>query len=149
MTIILPTEEEIEKITRRNLLKFPLYQSSHDVYAHLYDLDMPNKLSISYESYSKGLDRVNRTHLDLHVLDDIFYLLSIGINPEFRGRGNGWSLYQSAFSIAKDLGFHFVRQTPSGGYYKDGNIVESRRNYLLRKGCIPVKNSDELDFILT
>lgn len=148
MTIILPSKEEAEEIMRQSLsLEFPLYHPNHPVFAWR-SKEKSVELCINYDS-RKG-DNINRswrTHLDLTVSHGIFYLLSIAIDEEFRGQGNGWGLYQATFSVAREMGFPFVRQTPSGGPIIDGVRTCSRRDYLLKRGCVPAQGN-QVDWII-
>ena len=137
MAIQLPTIEEIKSVTRQSLENnFPLYKKEHNVEAT--PLNEERDLWIGYRTkLGCGLEIMNSTHFDLNVQDGIFYLVSINLDRDERGKGFGWKLYQTSFSIARNLRFPFVRQTPSGGFFQNGEMIESRRDYLLRKGCVP------------
>ncbi len=146
--IKIPSSEEVEEITRQSLsLEFPLYHPNHSVFVKR-SQEKSRELCINYDSRrSDYSNRSWRTHLDLTVSNDIFYLVSIAINEEFRGQGNGWGLYQAAFSVAREMGFQFVRQTPSGGPIVNGVRTCSRKEYLLKKGCVPAPGI-QVDWII-
>lgn len=139
--------EEIELITRRSLRdNFPLYQEEHNVDSSPLG---ENGLWIGYRPKGGGIFRtLGSTHFDLNVIRGIFYLVSIGLEKSQMGKGLGWKLYETTHQIAKDLGHQFVRTRPSGWFIRENKLVESRRDYLLRKGYVPGQFS-ELDWIIT
>ena len=147
MAIQLPTLEEIKSITRQSLKNnFPLFREEHKI--DEYPLNEGRDLWIGYRTkWNSGLDIINSTHFDLNVQDGTFYLVGINLDREERGKGLGWKLYQTSFNIAQRIGFSFVRQTPSGGFFRNGKMVESRRDYLLKKGCVPAPGT-QVDWVI-
>ncbi len=148
MVIQLPTKEEIENITRNSLRNnFPLYQEQHKVGAMFFD-GSSDRLWVGYRTkWSSSREIMNSTHLDLNVMNDVFYLVSIGLDENERGKGLGWKLYETTHEIAKELGCAFVRTTPSGWSIKDGKKIQSRRDYLLKRGYVPV-GERQVDWIV-
>lgn len=86
--------------------------------------------SINFLANSETISRIHSTHFDVNIIDDLFYLLSIQITKENRGKGLGLKLYNILEKIAKELNCNKIVQTPSG-WTKTG---ESRESYLMRKG---------------
>ncbi len=153
MVIQLPTLEEIKEIARASLrTNFPLYQEEHKVDASSIPTSFiykeHNNLWIGYRTRDRNiLETMNSTYFDLNVIGDICYLVEIALDKNERGKGLGWRLYEITHDIAKKLGCDSVRQTPSGGFIKDRKMIQSRRDYLLKRGYVPA-GEWELDWML-
>lgn len=70
------------------------------------------------------------THFDVNIIDDVFYLLDIELEPRHKGKGLGLQLYEALENIARDLGCTRIEQTPSGWTHSG----ETRASYLQRHG---------------
>jgi len=95
-------------------------------------VEMPDGLSVSW--CGMPLDRLAvkfwHPYWDANIIGDTFYLLSIQIPQEMRGRGEGARLYVAIEQVARDAGCREIRQTPSGWT----GTGETRMSYLLRRG---------------
>ena len=106
------------------LAKWPLYDASHEVSSRRIN----GGFWIGYRTVS-GHRPHGSTHFDVNILNGVFYVLSIEIVPEHRGKGHGAALYKALEEIALKLGCHRVQMTPSG----NTATGESRESYLLRR----------------
>ncbi|MEK6908670.1 MAG: hypothetical protein AABX23_01315 [Nanoarchaeota archaeon] len=138
--------EDLKEITRQSLRdKFPLFEESHKVDASRLS---SNNLWIGYRTkWGSAIEVMENTHFDLNITAGIFYGVSLFLDQIQRGNGLGWRLYETTHEVAKKLGFEFIRRSPSGGFHRSGKLIESRRDYLLRRGYIPA-GENQLDFRL-
>jgi GNAT superfamily N-acetyltransferase len=70
--------------------------------------------------------------LQLNILQDVFYILFIQVDPKYRGQGHGHRLYELCEELAKKMDCREIRQTPAGGPH-GGTKDETREDYLLRR----------------
>ena len=69
--------------------------------------------------------------------EGICYLLEIRLREENRGKGYGDALYKVLEEVARALGCHQIRQTPSGWCRTpEGLSSETRKAYLMRRGWV-------------
>lgn len=116
--------------------KFLLYHSSDKVDAR----ELPTKGKL-WAGYSIG-DFTPRgresTHFDLNLWDQTCFINFITIDETLRGIGLGWQLYEAIHLFAKRQGCKQILETPSGGVYVNGKMVETRKDYMTKKGYEPV-----------
>jgi len=148
MTVIVPTPEITEKITRQSLREvFPLYEERQVVDGICYK----GKLLIGYRAREcEDFDTVRETHFDLNLVEKICYLLSLGLEERYRGMGLGYKLIQSVIDTAENLGCKRVRTQPSGNLVNvnTGEKIETVRDYLLKRKWVPAPER-QLDFIIS
>lgn len=125
--------ENIKDIFYNNLKNYDLWTEKSKISVHKFNSRF---YSINFLANSESLSRIHSTHFDVNIIDDLFYLLSIQITKENRGKGLGLKFYNILEKIAKELNCKKIIQTPSG-HTKTG---ESRENYLMIKGWILEKN---------
>lgn len=82
-------------------------------------------------------DPPNFLNMEHHPGEHKLYLMFIQVLPEHRGKGHGHALYDCVLQIAQKLGCKYVQQLPSGGYEH-----QSRADYLLRRGWVPIKGGE-------
>jgi len=118
----------ISRITRRHLLRWPLYHQTHQTQV----TSLKSGVFIGYRTAANGFrgDPSGSTHFDVNVIGPMFFLLHIEVVKYNRGRGMGEKLYGVLTSIAAELQCSEIRQTPSGKTHTG----ESRMDYLLRRG---------------
>lgn len=136
--------ERLRELMKNNLReRFPLFSETHRVDA------CPLRENAFWIGYRTGADNLMHaaTHFDLNIENDICYLLHVWLEKDSRGKGLGRSLYDSIHTFARQALCRVVRQTPSGGVFIDGKMVESRRDYLLRMGYAPL-GEHELELVL-
>lgn len=112
---------DVKQIVEDCLKSFPLYDQKHKVGFI--------KNWIGYRTTDANRPE-GTTHFDLNLCGDTLYLLSIEIEKQNRGKGNGESLYKVIEEIGKRLGCTSLNQTPSG-WTQSG---DTRANYLKRRG---------------
>lgn len=76
------------------------------------------------------------TYFDIEVNGKTLYVLTIKIEKQRRGKGEGSTLYKLLETIAKFLNCNRVQMTPSGVTYTG----ETRKSYLLRRGYKKIGN---------
>lgn len=133
MSIVIPGNEVLRIIARDTLRKnFPLYDSSHTVRVNGLG---PFKDWLGYRTVDgKAMDTMNTTHFDLNFYwPNVCYLTYIEVEKSQRGKGLGDKLYDSIEQIAKRLGCTRLCQIPSGVIVVNGEFVETREDYLVRK----------------
>ena len=138
--------EEAILVTRQCLRdNFPLYQEAHKV-----DSSLINSINlwIGYRTIvGNPFEILETTHFDVNVMGDICFLVAISLENQFRGKGLGWKLYESVHDIAKRIGCERVRTFPSGGFFEGRRMIESREDYLLKRGYVRT-NGQQVDLIL-
>lgn len=137
-------EQSINRIIRKNLRELPFFDSEKHL-IRIYELN--RDLHVDYLTKTSGIPD-GTTHFFLQIGNEeggkIGYLVEIELDERRRGRGEGWSLYESIEGISRNLGCNLLRQTPSGYTFKG----ESRENYLMRRGYKKVPNCIEVEKIL-
>lgn len=134
MSIQVPDNFVVRIITRDTLRKhFPEYNESHVIRAS--DIG-PFKTWTGYRTIDgNAIDIMNTTHFDLNFYwPNVCYLTYIELDRSQRGKGLGSKLYESVEKIAKKLGCTRLCQTPSGTIVIDGKFIETREDYLVRRG---------------
>lgn len=116
---------QLLEVVREEMSRWPLYDSKHIVRVH----PMGDRFSIVYRP-NMTAEHGFETGWSANIIGDVFYLLSIRIPPEFRGKGLGQAMYGICESIAIRAGCKEIRQTPSGKTITG----ETRREYLVRHG---------------
>lgn len=94
-------------------------------------------ISIGYFAKADSFIAQDATRFALNIMGKDCYLLAIEIVRAERGKGYGNQLYEILTRVAQELGCHRIIQTPSGWVVKDGVKVETRREYLERRGWLP------------
>ena len=74
--------------------------------------------------------RGDYSYFSVNIINGVFFILEIAVEPQYRGKGHGDALYLILESIAADCGCHRVQMMPSGWT----STGESRMDYLLRRG---------------
>ena len=105
--------------------EFTLYDSSHKVLVR----DISGGFWIGYRTTASNQTQ-GTTHFDVNVIRGVFFILSIELDQEHRGKGHGAALYKLLEQMARRLNCHQVQMTPSGRTPSG----ESRESYLLRRG---------------
>ena len=125
--------QEIQTLLRECLArKFPLYEEKHEVRASEI---RPGKIYVGYETEKILISsHYETTHLDLNLVDNTCFLLSIAITQEKRGKGYGRALYATVEEFALLFGSEIIQMTPSG-WTKTG---KTRFDYMLGLGYEPV-----------
>lgn len=131
---MIPSTEDVRTVARQSLRdNFPLYQEKHTVNAVEFGV---NKIRLAYRTTEDIPEKVDgSTHLDMEFwFPRVGILNSIGVRKEERGQGTGSRLYLAAEDIARKLGCDVLTQIPSGIIVVNGNFIETREDYLLRRG---------------
>lgn len=143
MELIIPSTEEVRRIARQSLNEnFPLYEGAHTVNAKVIDI---NKIRLEYRTTEDVPEKVkDSTHLDIEFwFPRLSFLNSIGLKEEERGKGIGSKLYITTEDISRKLGCEILSQIPTGIIIVDGKFIETREDYLLRRGY---KRADDGQF---
>jgi GNAT superfamily N-acetyltransferase len=71
----------------------------------------------------------------------VFFLLSIQLDEQFRGVGNGEQLYNTLTEIAREIGCREIRQSPSGRTAtKQSRVAYLRKRGWVSDGCEAFKS---------
>lgn len=134
MNIQIPDTSIVRILAREKLRKnFPLYKVSDDVKA----LEIRgDKIRLVYRTTEDIPEIVKgSTHLDMEFwFPRLCFLNSIEVREEERGKGMGHKLYLTCEEIARSLGCERLCQIPSGVIVVNGKFVETREDYLVRRG---------------
>jgi len=122
---------QLEEIAKIYLETWPLYEKTHRVSSGKFE---DGKIWLSYKTL-EGFPAIagaswEKTHFDVNIIDDVFYVLGIGLTKEHRGKGHGDALYRILENIARDAGCKKIQMNPSG----KTQTGETRKDYLLRRG---------------
>ena len=119
----------LKDIALKHLAKWPLYSKDHFVKT----LEVCGGVWLGYSTTNSPrttLSRARLTHFDVNILNDVFFVLDICVEPQHRGKGHGDALYKVLEEIAAEAGCHKVQMTASGWTHTG----ELRMDYLLRRG---------------
>ena len=123
----------LKDIALKHLAKWPLYSEDHFVETR----DISGGVWLGYSTTNlprTTLSRVILTHFDVNLLKRVFFVLDICVEPQYRGKGHGDALYKVLESIAAEVGCHKIQMTASGWACKGKIRIETRMDYLLRRG---------------
>jgi GNAT superfamily N-acetyltransferase len=125
--------EQVEELMRHHPRNsFPLFDEKHKVQVS------KSGSCIGYRTTAETLGSIDgTTHFDIQIIGNICYILWLELERDKRGTGDGWKLYETVHQFARDARMKSVRQTPSGGFIHGGKMIETRREYLLKRGYAP------------
>jgi len=123
----------LKEIAERQIRSWPLYADRHKICVR----DIGNGVWLGYRTSPSNITH-GTSHFDVNIIGNVFYVLSIAVAPEGRGKGHGAALYRVLEDIASEWGCRRVQMTPSGCT----STGESRKDYLLRRGYKPYGDSE-------
>lgn len=115
----------LKDIALKHMVGWSLYDESHEISTR----DIGNGVWLGYRT-TKSHQLEGTTYFNVNVVNGIFFILEISVDPPLRGRGHGDALYKILEEIAAEAGCHKVQMTASG-WCETG---ETRMDYLLRRG---------------
>lgn len=118
----------LKEIALKHLAKWPLYSENHEVKI----CDISGGVWLGYSTTPTRLPGV--TCFDVNVRKGVFFVLDICVEPQHRGKGHGDALYKVLEAIAAEAGCSKVQMTASGWACKGEIRIETRMDYLLRRG---------------
>ena len=123
--------KKLEVLMRKSINdNFKFFNDDHKI--NVYPLGS-NNICLNYRTTAKlGSQLSGTTHFDIQLIGYICYLLNIELEESLRGKGAGWTLYESIHQFSRNAGYKNVRQTASG-WTPQG---KTRKQYLLERGYI-------------
>lgn len=126
--------KQIEELLRRKLSKLEIYESADRVSVN----SEGDKILVQYKK-GNYFGLLGTTHLALEIRDKNGYLLSIGRNAKYKGRGVGRELYHIIENFCRDIGIERIPLCFSG---------EGREEYWKSLGFARIGEYDQMEKVL-